>query len=83
MEKVCLTKEEIEIIKGLQNQEDEIISQLGQLEYQLYILTQQKETLSTKIANLQPEKEKLGKSLQEKYGEGTIDVSSGEFIKFK
>jgi len=82
-DKVFLEKSEVEIIQNLQINEDQITTQLGQLEYQICILQNQKETLTKKVFDLQLEKDKLGKSLQEKYGEGTIDTSSGEFIKFK
>ena len=41
----------------------------------------QKENLKQQITNLQKESGTVGKQLQDKYGEGTIDVSSGEFTK--
>ena len=43
--------------------------------------TEQKKELKDSIDPLQVEKEKLAKSLQDKYGEGSIDTSTGEFIK--
>ena len=81
MEKVFLTKEEIKTITDLQTKEEKFISQLGALEYQLQILLKQKKELKDSIDPLQVEKEKLAKSLQDKYGEGSIDTSTGEFIK--
>tara|TARA_R110002153_G_scaffold116009_2_gene259456 strand:- start:51 stop:302 length:252 start_codon:yes stop_codon:yes gene_type:complete len=81
MEKVFLTKEEIKTITDLQTKEEKFISQLGTLEYQLQILLKQKKELKDSIDPLQVEKEKLAKSLQDKYGEGSIDTSTGEFIK--
>jgi len=81
MEKVFLTKEEIENLKSLQTQESTLIQQLGQLEYQVQTLLLQKENLKQQITNLQKESGTVGKQLQDKYGEGTIDVSSGEFTK--
>jgi hypothetical protein len=41
----------------------------------------QKDNLKQQIATLQKESIAVGKQLQDKYGEGTIDVSSGEFTK--
>ena len=81
MEKVFLTKEEIKTITDLQIKEEKFISQLGALEYQLQILLKQKKELDNSIDPLQIDKEKLAKSLQDKYGEGSIDTSTGEFIK--
>ncbi len=81
MEKVFLTKEEIKTITDLQTKEEKFISQLGTLEYQLQILLKQKKELKDSIDPLQVEKEKLAKSLQDKYGEGSIDTGTGEFIK--
>ena len=81
MEKVFLTKEEIKTITDLQTKEEKFISQLGALEYQLQILLRQKKELDNLIDPLQIDKEKLAKSLQDKYGEGSIDISTGEFIK--
>lgn len=81
MEKVFLTKEEVEQLKTLQSQEASLINQLGQLEYQIQTFLLQKENLKQQISNLQKESGTAGKQLQDKYGEGTIDVSSGEFTK--
>ena len=81
MEKMFLTKEEIKTITDLQTKEEKFISQLGALEYQIQILLKQKKELDNLIDPLQIDKEKLAKSLQDKYGEGSIDTSTGEFIK--
>ena len=76
-----LIKEEIKTITDLQIKEEKLISQLGALEYQIQILLKQKKELDNLIDPLQIDKEKLAKSLQDKYGEGSIDISTGEFIK--
>ena len=81
MEKMFLIKEEIKTITDLQIKEEKLISQLGALEYQMQILLKQKKELDNLIDPLQIDKEKLAKSLQDKYGEGSIDISTGEFIK--
>ena len=81
MEKMFLIKEEIKTITDLQIKEEKLISQLGALEYQIQILLKQKKELDKLIDPLQIDKEKLAKSLQDKYGEGSIDISTGEFIK--
>ena len=81
MEQVFLTKEEIEKLKVIQNNEANLITQFGQLEYQIQSLNLQKENLKNNITKLQTESSNFGKELQDKYGEGTIDVINGEFTK--
>lgn len=81
MEQVFLTKEEVKKLKEFQTQEANLINQLGQLEYQIQTLSLQKDNLKQQIINFQKESSLVGKQLQDKYGEGTIDVSSGEFTK--
>ena len=81
MEQVFLTKEEIEKLKVIQNNEANLIPQFGQLEYQIQSLNLQKENLKNNITKLQTESSNFGKELQDKYGEGTIDVTTGEFTK--
>jgi len=81
MEQVFLTKEEVEKLKSIQDNEANLITQFGQLEYQIQSLNLQKENLKNNITKLQTESSNFGKELQDKYGEGTIDVTTGEFIK--
>tara|TARA_R110000803_G_scaffold44691_2_gene94509 strand:+ start:993 stop:1244 length:252 start_codon:yes stop_codon:yes gene_type:complete len=81
MEKVFLTKEEIESITNLQTTEEKLISQLGTIEYQSQLLINQKGELNDSIIALQIDKEKVGKTLQDKYGEGSINTTNGEFLR--
>ena len=81
MEQVFLTKEEIEKLKNIQANESNLITQFDQLEYQIQTLNLQKENLKNNITSLQTESSNFGKELQDKYGEGTIDITTGEFIK--
>lgn len=81
MEKVLLTKEEIKTITDIQTQETDLIYQFGQLEYQIQSLKLQKQKLTNQITQLQTNSNEFGKDLQQKYGEGNINVETGEFIK--
>jgi hypothetical protein len=49
------------------------------LEYTLQDLEQQKHQLKTTLSNLKQREIELGKILQEKYGDGTINIEKGEF----
>jgi|TARA_B110000977_G_scaffold110465_1_gene143611 chromosome segregation ATPase len=81
MEKVSLSKEEIQIIKDIQQKEQEIVSQLGQIEYQILSLNSQKEDLKDAINDINKKGNKLGEDLQQKYGDGSINIETGEFTK--
>ena len=74
MEKVSLSKEEIQIIKDIQQTEQEIVSQLGQIEYQILSLNSQKEDLKNAIKDINNKGNKLGEDLQQKYGDGSINI---------
>ena len=81
MEKTFLSKEEISELKSIQEKESEIISQLGQIEYQILNLTTQKQFIIDKSKELFKQRSLAAQNLQDKYGEGSIDLDSGEFIK--
>ena len=77
METKVLTQEEITQLKDVQQKRTLLNEQFGILEIQYEI---QKQTLISKLNQLLQVEEKLGKQLQEKYGDGTIDIEKGEFI---
>lgn len=81
MEQVFLTKEEIEKLQVAQQKESNLINQLGQIEYQIQLLQFQKETIKQSISKFQSENLTVGKELQDKYGDGSINIETGEFIK--
>jgi len=81
MEQIKLSQEELETIQQLQTKQGEIINHLGQLEYNIQLLELQKEDLTEQIEQLKESETKIGKDLTEKYGNGSIDLSSGFFTK--
>lgn len=79
METKVLAQEEIQSLKTLQENQSSLVTALGDLEYQITILESRKQFLKNEIA-IQIESEiKIGKELQEKYGEGNINLEKGEF----
>jgi hypothetical protein len=74
-----LTTEEVKSLKEVQNQRDQLTLNFGYIGLQFQELELQKETLVTAFTTLKQEELKIGKELQEKYGEGTIDINKGEF----
>ena len=81
MEKTVLSKEEIDNLSSLQNQQDNFVIQLGQIEYQKNLLNQQKLKINQQIESFEQNQIQLAKQLEEKYGKGTVNLESGEFIK--
>ncbi len=79
MEKVQLSQEEIEILTNIQNTQTNIINSLGQLEYSIQLLELQKESLTEQIEQLKESEKKVGQDLNEKYGNGNIDLNTGFF----
>jgi len=68
---IKLQEEELQNIKGAQTKITQLIYGLGQLEVQ-------KTNVLTQLEEAQMEQNKLGKELQEKYGEGNINLETGE-----
>lgn len=81
MEKTFITEEEKQTLSSLQQESDNLIINLGQIEYQIQSLQIQKETLKDSIIQHQNKQNQFGQELQNKYGSGNIDPSTGEFIK--
>jgi len=80
MEKQVLTQEEIQSLKDIQNNQALLIEQLGILEYRILVLEKEKQKLKQTLQNQLETEEQIGKQLQQKYGDGNIDLEKGEFI---
>lgn len=81
MEKLYLTTEEKQEVLDIQNLENEYMVQLGQIEYQIQTLQIQKTSIQQKLSQFENRKNTFAKQLQDKYGEGSINVETGEFTK--
>ena len=75
-----LTQEEIQSLKLIQDKRIQLIEQFGVLEIRLQDLEYQKEQLKTNLQQLRQEEIKVGETLQQKYGDGSINLEKGEFI---
>jgi len=80
-EQIKLSEEEINYIKQLQQQQQDLITRFGQLEYQIQLLELQKDQLVETVGKLQQEENKIGNELTQKYGNGTVNLDSGMFTK--
>jgi len=81
MEKVLLEQSELDAIKGFQQTEFNLVEQFGQIEFQIQSLLLQKEDLKKEMTKLRVTSSKFGEELQQKYGDGNIDIETGEFTK--
>ena len=81
MEKVLLQKAELDTIKEIQQTALNLVDQLGSIEYQIQTLKLQKDNLTNEIVKLQTKSQKFGEDLQQKYGDGNINIETGEFTK--
>jgi hypothetical protein len=80
METKVLTQEEIQSLKKIQQNQTDLIQTLGTVEYRLQLLELDKQTLKTQLQKQIEEETVIAKQLQEKYGDGNIDLEKGEFI---
>jgi len=76
METKVLTQEEVNNLKEIQNKRIQLTEQFGILEISYET---QKQLLLYQLNQLLQEEEKIGSQLQEKYGDGTINLDKGEF----
>ena len=79
METKVLTQDELQQIKDLQQEKSVLVEQFGIIEYRIQDLKQQKQSLKSALSDLKQKEIDLGKMLQERYGDGTINVEKGEF----
>jgi uncharacterized coiled-coil DUF342 family protein len=80
-ESTQLLQEEIDNLNKLQETQQAIITKFGQLEFQIQSLEVQKDQLIEALGQLKEQEKQIGQELNEKYGNGTIDLASGTFIK--
>mgnify|MGYP003629840071 CR=1 FL=1 len=83
MEKQVLTEEEINSIKSLKEQFKKLTDIIGETEVQIMNLESRKEQLKINFNQIQQQESTLAKELEDKYGEGTISLESGEFLPTK
>jgi|TARA_R100000544_G_C2210321_1_gene51558 hypothetical protein len=74
-----LSKEEVSKLEEFQTRNNEIVVGTGAAELRINALKYQKEELGKNFQILQKEQAEFGKELQEKYGDGNLDLEKGEF----
>lgn len=84
---IKLSPEEIQSIQGLQAKYADITAKLGQLKIEQILLNTQVQRLaqleqafSNDYLSIQNEENKFAEEVTKKYGEGEINIETGEFI---
>ena len=80
MEKKVLTQEEIDKIKKLKDRFEDLTIVAGNIEIQIMNLQLQKDQMKSNFQQLQQQEKVIAQELEEKYGDGTISLESGEFL---
>ncbi len=81
MENKFLTPEELTEIKSLNDQRNKLTEVFGNLEFDLQLIKLEKLKVVEELKNVSESTDKMALKLQEKYGEGNVNVETGEFIK--
>ena len=89
-EAIKFTKEELDQINELRDGNAQKINEFGQIELELLLAEQRTESLQNAkdklqkdYVELQTKERELVQQLNEKYGAGQVDLTSGEFIPAK
>jgi transcription-repair coupling factor (superfamily II helicase) len=75
-----LTEQEISSVKEIQKLRAELIDKYGLIEMSIQDLKLQKQEVTEELKEIKVTELKLSQELQSKYGVGTINIDSGEFI---
>lgn len=76
--RTTLTQEELSNLQQIQAEIKTYLDDLGQIEYQLYTLTNTKKSIQQQVDLLYDKQDNLSKTLSEKYGDGTVNLETGE-----
>jgi hypothetical protein len=81
--KVILLTEELEKLKQIQNDLSTLVTNLGSVEFQIQQSKLSKSKILSNLANVRQYQDELGAELTKKYGNGTVDMDTGEFTLSK
>jgi hypothetical protein len=78
METKVLTQEELTQLKDLQTRQNNLLMDLGSIEYRMSLLEQTKNDLKSQVLEVERLNSELGVQLTQKYGNGTLNLETGE-----
>lgn len=80
MENKKLTQEEVAQIKNIQDRMQAVQTELGQLELAKMDLANRRKNVENYLQETRDTEAELVKELEEKYGKGTINLDTEEFV---
>jgi hypothetical protein len=80
MENKKLTQDELQEISSLKQEFDSLVGNLGLIEFQILELELQKSEIKKQIIDIKTKETNILNSLNQKYGDGSISLETGEFI---
>ena len=80
METKVLTQEEVTSLKSVREKRIQLTENFVVIELRIQEFNNQKDILKDELKKLIQEETDLGRNLQQKYGDGSIDLEKGEFI---
>ena len=80
-EQIKLSQEEVQTLTQLQSDQQTLINSFGEVEMQIQLAEIKKDSLVEALTSLKNKEVEVGKMLQDKYGNGTINLESGIFTK--
>ena len=83
MEKKVLSEEEMSKLKDLRSRFQVLTQNIGNNEVQILSLELQKEAFMDELKNIKQQELVLAQELEEKYGQGTVSLETGEFLPSK
>lgn len=75
-----LTKDELKSLTDLQQKNAALVTELGSIELVNIGLEERRENAEKFLLELREEEKELAKKLEDKYGQGSINLDAGEFI---
>ena len=75
-----LTKDELKSLTELQQKNAALVTELGSIELVNIGLEERRENAEKFLLELREEEKELAKKLEDKYGQGSINLDAGEFI---
>ena len=83
MENNKLSDQELQKLKDYQVKINEIVGGMGVVELRIFDLEEQKNKFLEEYSKIKEDQNKFGQELQDKYGEGNIDLESGKITATK
>jgi di/tripeptidase len=81
METIKLSPEELENLNSINEGYASILTSLGRIELEKLSLEKQRQNLTLQFEKLQAKEQDMAAILTKKYGDGNINLDSGEFTK--